>query len=220
MKQPPVIIVGAGGHACVVADALLACGRQVLGFLDAGAGGEPAVLMGLRVLGNDEALREQNPEAIELANGIGGAGDPALAVQGSLRRRVQERLEAQGFRFTSVRHPASVVSPHASLSEGSQVLAGAVVQPAALIGRGAIVNTRAVVEHHCQVGDFAHIAPGAVLCGDVVVGQDSHVGAGATVRNGLHLGARIVVGMGAVVTRPVDAGVVVGVPARAMGGRS
>ena len=218
MKQRPVIVVGAGGHACVVADALLACGRQVLGFVDSGAGGKAALLMGLPVLGTDAVLRERDPEAIELANGIGGAGDPALAAQGSLRRRVQERLETQGFRFTSVRHPASVVSPHATLAEGSQVLAGAVVQPAALVGRGAIVNTRAVVEHHCQVGDFAHIAPGAVLCGDVVVGQDSHVGAGATVRNGLHLGPRVVVGIGAVVTRPVDAGVVVGVPARAIGG--
>ncbi len=204
----------------MVADALLACGRRVLGFVDAGAGSGPASLMGLPVLGNDAVLREHGAEAIELANGIGGAGHPSLAVQGSLRRRVQERLEAQGFRFTSVRHPASIVSPYATLAEGSQILAAAVVQPAAVVGRGAIVNTRAVVEHHCQVGDYAHIAPGAVLCGDVVVGQDSHVGAGATVRNGLHLGQRVVVGMGAVVTRAVDAGVVVGVPARAVGAQA
>ena len=201
----------------MVADTLLACGRQVLGFVDSRTGGQPSVLMGLPVLGDDETLRDHDPDAIELANGIGGAGHPSLVRDGTLRRRVQERLEAQGFSFTSVRHPAAVVSPHATLSSGSQVLAGAVVQPGAHVGRGAIVNTRAVVEHHCHVGDYAHIAPGAVLCGDVVVGEQTHVGAGATVRNGLRLGAGIVVGMGAVVTRSVDAGVVVGVPARSVG---
>jgi sugar O-acyltransferase (sialic acid O-acetyltransferase NeuD family) len=214
MSQAPVIVVGAGGHATVVADALLAAGRTVLGFVD----GDPAKagtrVLGLPVLGDDAALDAHRDQGIELANGIGGAGAAAGAGQASLRRRLQQRLSALGWTFAAVRHPGAIVAVSAELGPSAQVLAGAVVQPCARVGDGAIVNTRAVVEHHAHVGAFAHIAPGAVLCGEVQVGEETHVGAGAVVRQGTRLAARVVVAAGAAVTRDVPAGVVAGVPAR------
>jgi sugar O-acyltransferase (sialic acid O-acetyltransferase NeuD family) len=216
MSGQAVIVIGAGGHGLVVADALLRAGREVLGFVDADTGLHGASLLGLRVLGGDEQLADRSRSAIVLANGIGGPGDFDSVRDGTLRRRVQGRLQAAGWRFCSVVHPAAVVSAHADLAEGAQVLAGAVVQPAARVGHGAIVNTRAVIEHHARVDDFAHVAPGAVLCGHVHVGAESHVGAGAVVRQGLVLGARVVVGAGAAVVRDVSQGVVAGVPAREM----
>ena len=216
MSLAPVIVVGAGGHAVVVADALIAAGRKVLGFVD----GEPAKLgtrlLGLPVLGDDAALDAYRSAGIELANGLGGAGSLASVEQGTVRRRVQRRLSGAGWIFTDVRHPSATIAQSAELGAGVQVLAGAVVQPCARVGAGAIVNTRAVVEHHAQVGDFAHIAPGAVLCGNVQVGEETHVGAGAVVRQGIQLAARIVVAAGAAVTRDVLSGVVAGVPARAL----
>jgi sugar O-acyltransferase (sialic acid O-acetyltransferase NeuD family) len=216
VSQAPVIVVGAGGHAAVVADALIAAGRTVLGFVD----GDPAKagtrLLGLPVLGDDSALAAHRGAGIELANGLGGAGSLASVELGTTRRRVQRRLSGEGWTFTDVRHPSATIARSAELGPGVQVLAGAVVQPCARVGAGAIVNTRAVVEHHAQVGDFAHIAPGAVLCGAVHVGEESHVGAGAVVRQGIQLAARVVVAAGAAVTRDVHSGVVAGVPARAL----
>lgn len=216
MSNDPVIVVGAGGHAAVVADALLAAGRTVLGFVDDDPAKSGTHVLGLPVLGGDATLDAHRGRGIELANGIGGAGTAAGVGQGTLRRRVQHRLSAAGWTFAAVRHPGAIVSPYAELGPSTQVLAGAVVQPCARVGDGAIVNTRAVVEHHAQVGAFAHIAPGAVLCGEVQVGEEAHVGAGAVVRQGIHLAARVVVAAGAAVTRDVHSGVVAGVPARAL----
>jgi sugar O-acyltransferase (sialic acid O-acetyltransferase NeuD family) len=211
VSTAPVIVVGAGGHAVVVADALLAAGREVLGFVDRDPTRHGSVLLGLPVLGDDGALAAHDARRVELANGIGGAGGAADAGR---RRQVQRTLEEAGWRFATVRHPAACVSPHARIEHGAQVLAGAVVQALAGVDEGAIVNTRAVVEHHCVVGAFAHVAPGAVLCGEVTVGAGAHVGAGAVVKNGVTLGAGVVVGAGASVLRDVAAGTVAGVPAR------
>lgn len=209
----PVIVVGAGGHGIVVADALLAAGRRVIGFTDADPARHGRRVAGLPVLGGDDALAAYANADVLLANGIGGVGrrggDP-------LRRRVQERLSQAGWQFTSVRHPSAVVSALATIEPGVQLLAGAIVQPGARIGAGAIVNTAAVVEHDATVGPWTHVAPRALLCGDVYVGDASHVGAGAVVRQGLRIGACTTIGAGAVVVRDfLGDGVLVGVPAAA-----
>ncbi len=214
--QLPVIVVGAGGHAVVVADALMAAGRCVLGFVDNDSALHAKQLLGLPVLGDDSVLRAHSATEIELANGLGGGGNLASVQAGTHRRSVQQRLQSEGWLFTGARHPQAVISVHAEVHPHAQVLAGAVVQALAHVGAGAIVNTRAVVEHHARVADYAHIAPGAVLCGLVSVGEESHIGANAVVRQGLTIGPRCVVGAGAAVARNVTNGAVAGVPARAL----
>jgi sugar O-acyltransferase (sialic acid O-acetyltransferase NeuD family) len=208
----PLIILGAGGHAAVVADALLASGRQVLGFTEADSAKHGRLLCNLPVLGGDEVLSGYAPAAVALANGIGGVRTDAT------RSAVQARLQSRGWRFASVRHPSCIVSAFAQIGEGSQLLAGCVVQAGARIGAGAIVNTAAVIEHDTVLEEFVHVAPGALLCGGVTVGACSHVGAGAIVRQGLHLGPRTMVAAGAVVIADFQGeGTLLGLPARSIG---
>lgn len=210
MSTRPVIVVGAGGHGMVVADALLAEGRTVLGFVDARPESAILLLPGLALLGADDSL---DPDGgYDLANGIGGTGAGANR---DLRRRVQARLEALGFRFVGVRHPSAVVSPHAVIGEGVQLLARSVVQTGARIEAGVIVNSGVIIEHGCRVGAFTHCASGAILCGDVQVGEGSHIGAGAVIRQGVILEGGVVVGAGAVVLdKGFGEGPLIGVPAR------
>lgn len=208
----PIIIIGAGGHAGVVADALLAAGERVLGFTDADASRHGRMLCGLPVLGDDRALASHAPRTLALANGIGGAGGCRA---GSVRRDLQLRLCAIGWQFVGVRHPSAIVSPFARIGPGAQLLAASVVQAGADIGPGCIVNTAAVVEHDVSLGAWVHVAPRALVCGDATIGACSHVGAGAVVRQGLRLGEGTLVGAGAVVVRDfADGCVLVGVPAR------
>ena len=75
MSTLPVIVVGAGGHALVVADALLAGGHQVLGFVDPDTTKAGTPMLGLPVFGSDAELHRFTPDAVVLANGIGGVGD-------------------------------------------------------------------------------------------------------------------------------------------------
>ena len=206
-----MLIIGAGGHAKVLADALLASGRQVIGFLESSAKDRhrAEVLPGVFVLGTDDVLRSYAPAEVELVNGLGGIDC------GGLRCRVQANLEADGWSFCGVCHPAAQVSSFAFLSAGVQLLAGCVVQAGARLGAGSIINTAAVVEHDCTLEEYVHVAPRAVICGNTYVGCNSHIGAGAIVRQGLTLGANTLVGLGAVVVKDFEGrGTLIGVPAR------
>lgn len=200
----PEIIVGAGGHGRVLADALRLEGRAVAGFVDPNSDPAPT---GLPILGDDDALKDWPDRG--LVNGIGGP------IGSDLRRRVQTRLEAQGRRFSGVRHPSAIVAATARIDPTAQLLARAVVQPGAVVEAGVIINTGAIVEHDCVVGAFTHCAPGSILCGGVTVGTGCHIGAGAVIREGVRLGDGIVVGAGAVVVRDCleDGGRLLGMPA-------
>lgn len=209
----PVIVIGAGGHASVVADALLSAGFTVLGFTDAAAQRRGSLVCGLPVLGDDSALAAYGHDAVVLANGIGSLGGEAAP----LRQRLQAGLEARGWRFCQVIHPAAVVSRFADLGPAVQLMAGCVVQAGATLGQGAIVNSGAVVEHDVVLGAWSHVAPRAVVCGNTRVGAASHIGAGATVRQGLELGPATLVGAGAVVVKSFTGnGALVGIPAHRM----
>jgi sugar O-acyltransferase (sialic acid O-acetyltransferase NeuD family) len=207
VTEKPIVIVGAGGHGRSVAEALTSAGRTVLGFVDPAVSG---LIDGLAILGDDDWLDAD--DTYVLANGLGGAGSVAMT---GVRRRVQTGLEARGFVFAQVVHPSAIISRHATVGLGAQILARTVVQPGAVIGRGAIINSGAIIEHGARIGDFAHCGPGSILCGDVCLGQNGHVGAGAVVREGVVLEDQIVVGAGAVVlSAGTGDGPLIGVPAR------
>ncbi len=211
----PVVIIGAGGHATVVADALLEAGTNVLGFTDSDASLHGMLRLGLSILGTDDVLSQHSMDTVRLANGLGFVSGTGRA---SVRARVQQRLEAAGWTFVGVLHPRAVVSRHATLGAGCQVLAGAIVQAGARVGANTIVNTAAIVEHDAIVGDWCHLAPRATLCGQTRVGAGSLVGAGAVLRQSITIGVDTLVGAGAVVLRDSPGHeTLCGVPARPLG---
>lgn len=204
-----VLILGAGGHARVIADALLASGRRVRGFIDADPAKRGTMLLGLPVLGGDEVLNDARPSDVDLVNGIGSAGVM------DARFRVYETAKRRGFQFATVVHPDATIAASASLLAGAQVLAQAVVQPLAVIGENSIVNTGAIVEHDVTIGSHVHVSPRCVLAGEVRVGNLVHIGVGAVVIQRVKVGAGSFVAAGAVVVADVPEGArVMGVPAR------
>jgi sugar O-acyltransferase (sialic acid O-acetyltransferase NeuD family) len=212
MSQIPVIVVGAGGHAAVVAEALLETGARVLGFTDPDGAKHGTLRLGLPVLGGDDVLAQYESADVRLVNGLGFISGSGRA---SLRAKMQQRLEARGWSFLGVIHPRAIVSRTATLSNGTQILAGAIVQAGASIGNGTIVNTAAVVEHDAFVGAWCHLASHSTLCGGTRVGDGSLVGAGAVLRQAVVVGEDTVIGAGAVVLRDSSGHeTLCGVPAR------
>lgn len=207
--EPPVILVGAGGHALVLLDALSLVHTVVLGLVDSDPSLAGRKVLGYPVLGADTALRAHAPGTVRLVNAIGSVGSMAR------RRSVFESLRGAGHSFASVLHPSAIVSRHAVAAPGVQIMAGAVVQACASIGENTIVNTGATVDHDCSIGAHVHLAPGVTLSGNVRIGDETHVGAGATVIQGVRIGARCTVAAGAVVLGDVaDGTTVAGVPAK------
>lgn len=207
----PVIVIGSGGHAKVVIEALQRAGRRVIGRTDSDPAQGGIDIGGVPFLGDDAALTTRDPASLELANGIGSTGDAARRIA------VFEAFRAQGFRFTRVIHPSAIIAADADIGEGAQIMAGAVIQPGCRIGANVIVNTGARIDHDCAIGEHAHVAPGAILCGAVMVGARSHIGAGAVVIQTVGIGEDCMVAAGAVVVDDVPAGSrVAGTPARPM----
>jgi len=202
----PLILLGSGGHARVLLNALQLLGRRVLGFVDPDKA--RAEVLGIPYLGGDDAV-SGDPDQVLLVNGIGSVA----AIEHRLR--VYESFRRRGYRFTSVIHPNAIIAPDVKLADGVQVMAGAVLQIGCVVEENCIINTGACVDHDCVIHAHAHVAPGAVLSGNVRVESRAHIGAGATVIQGVHIGSDSIVGAGAVVLSDVpECCTVVGVPAR------
>jgi sugar O-acyltransferase (sialic acid O-acetyltransferase NeuD family) len=209
-----VVVIGAGGHARSVIEALRSRGGDLepVACTDRDPALANSALDGVPVVGNDDRLPGLLREGVEGACvGIGGTGD------NEPRARVHTHLRSLGFALPPVVHATAHVAASASLGAGTQVLAGAIVGAGAAVGDNVLVNTGAIVEHDCWIGDHVHLATGCALGGDVHVDAEAHVGIGACVLQGVEIGMGSVVGAGAVVVRSVPAGqVAVGCPASAL----
>lgn len=205
----PVILIGGGGHAGVLIEALRLQGRQILFATDDDEGLHGSEVSGVRIEGPDGRVLEVPPDSVGLVNAVGSVSAPTG------RRRVFEQFVERGYRFEQVIHPTAVLASSVELGEGVQVMAGAVIQPSAIIGPNVLINTRACVDHDCVIEAHVHVAPGVTLSGGVHVHDTVHIGTGATVIQSVDIGREAVVGAGAVVVRDVAAGAtVLGVPAR------
>ena len=67
----PIILLGAGGHAKVLIDALRLQSVEILGIVDVDPNKKGLELMGLPIIGSDEEVMKYSPQKIRLVNGIG-----------------------------------------------------------------------------------------------------------------------------------------------------
>lgn len=170
MSKGAVLLVGAGGHAKAIVEAL--GGDMIAAYVD----GETVPWLKAEHIGGDD-LALRSPQPPEFVMGFGGVSPKALRHRLSLF----ERYLAAGRAAPAVRHPAAYVSPSARIEAGAIILAGAIIQPDVVVGRAAIVNTGAIVEHDSHLGAGCHIAPGALVLGGVTIGRCAMIGAGAVV---------------------------------------
>jgi sugar O-acyltransferase (sialic acid O-acetyltransferase NeuD family) len=209
-----VVVLGAGGHARAVIEAVRLAAEHELVACTAPETEAGTEIDGVPVAGDDSVLGRLRDEQ-QVTGAVVGVG---ATHDNGRRARVAALAEGAGLELITTVHPRAIVSPSARLGPGTVVLAGAVVGPGAKVGANVIVNSGAIVEHDAVVEDHAHIAPGAVLGGAAVVRTLAHIGMNASVLQGIEVGAGAIVGAGAVVVDDVrSTGTVVGIPAREKG---
>jgi UDP-N-acetylbacillosamine N-acetyltransferase len=208
-----LVIFGAGGHGRVAAD----CGEAMKGagrarwkeivFLDPEHSN--MARSGLwTIRGVDEAIAEFDAETNDCFVGIG---------DNSLRKKIQEKIAARGYRFATLVHPDTSIGSSVQLGVGTLVMPRAVVNFGAAVQDGCIINTAAVVEHDCRVNAWVHLGPSSVLGGGVTIGEETLIGLGAKVMPNLTVCDHVTIGAGATVTRSIkQAGTYAGTPARRM----
>ncbi len=206
-----LLILGAGGHAKVVAETALVSGfASSLAFLDdrfTAMDPLPPVI-DWPVIG---------PLALSLQSCTASQFDAAVVAIGHASTRIDwiQRLQRAGYHLPTLLHPTAWVSPSAQLGPASVVFAQVAVQAQVCIGTGVILNTGCSVDHDAQLADGVHLCPGSRLAGEVRVGARSWIGIGASVIQKVCIGSDVIVGAGAAVIRDLPSSVTsVGVPAR------
>jgi sugar O-acyltransferase (sialic acid O-acetyltransferase NeuD family) len=187
-------LIGAGGHARAVVEALEGSGGALGAYVDPRA----ADWLEAEHFSDDGAA---GLEGRAIVLGLGGVDAPAL------RRRLAllDDYLARGCKAAPLVHPAATVSLAAILEPGAIVLAAAVVQPGVRLERGALVNTGAIVEHDSRIGAGAHIAPGAVVLGGCTLGACAMIGAGAVLLPGTRIDEGALVAAASLYPASVDA---------------
>lgn len=198
-----VVIIGASGHAKVIADIVIKSGDECVGFLDDNTQ-LPEKIIGFPYLG--------------VISDYTGYADDCWFIIGIGNNADRKKLaESMNVRWYTAIHPSAQIAVDTQIGEGTAIMANAAVNTSAVIGRHCIINTGAVIEHDNRIGDYVHVSPNAALCGTVHVGAMTHIGAGATVRNNTSICANAVIGAGGVVVKEiVQPGTYVGVPARSV----
>ncbi|WP_320006671.1 acetyltransferase [Maridesulfovibrio sp.] len=199
-----IIIMGAGGHGQVVADALKQMkSAEPVAFVDENNELHGKKIMGIPVPGGSTAIKAIPHDGIVIA-----LGDNAL------RKRIFNELREAGENLFSVIHPSAIIAADVKIGDGCMILAGAVINTQAEIKDNTIINTNSTIEHHNRIGPHAHIAPGSTLGGEVVVGEEAMVGIGATVLPRTSIGEKSILGGGSTAIKNIPGGATAaGVPA-------
>jgi len=201
-----MLIIGAGGHGRMVADAARMSGQwRRIAFVDDR----------YPELGSASAWPVIGTVA-ELGGLVSDWGKAVIAVGDNVTRiEMLERARSCNFDIVSVIHPSAQIAEDVTVGEGTVIFANAVVNMGSILEDVCIVNTAATVDHDNEIGVGVHLSPGVHLAGDVKIGDRSWIGIGAVVVQGCSVGHDVIVGAGAVVTKDIDNGLTVaGVPAR------
>jgi sugar O-acyltransferase (sialic acid O-acetyltransferase NeuD family) len=212
----PILILGAGSQARVVADIIMAAAKArnqahgIVGYIELGM--DPArvgkQMLGFSVLG-------QIADLAAIIKRFGAATAALGYGENALRADLIAIAQAAGLSLPVIIHPSAVVSPTATLGPGTVVAAFGYVGTEARLAPGCIINTAAGADHDCVLEACVHLAVGARLAGNVQVGARTTIGAGATVIPGITVGMDVTVGAGAAVVSDLPDGcTAIGVPAK------
>lgn len=186
-KLEKISIVGLGGHAKVVLDAIKSCGFSIDGYFDV----KITQTSKLNYLGKENLFTS----GFNIFITVGDNG---------LRKKIYDTVKSKNNLDFCIIHPSTHISPSALIGKQSFLAPGCVVNADVEIETGVIINSNATVEHDSRIGEFSHIAPGTTLCGGVNIGINCLVGANSTVLPGINIGDNVIVGAGSVVNRDLE----------------
>ena len=199
-----LIIVGAGGYAKSVIDSVDHMNFHMIGFLDDIK--EKGLLhQGFPILGS--VIEDiSNPQDYVYFVAIGN---------NAKRKAWFDKLKSHNLSLINVIDRSALVSPHATIGEGSFIGKLAILNHGSSVGDNCVINTRALIEHGCQIRNHVNISTNATLNGDVICEDGCFVGSGTVINGQITIGSWSLVGSGAVVLHDVrPETTVVGVPAK------
>ena len=147
-----LLIIGAGGHAKVVADAVLSKNEyEIIGFAD------DHIKLGTPVFGNYAIVSTlENISALSFDEFIVAIGN------NEIRKNIFNSLFIN-YEPAVIVHQNAIVSKYSKIGLGTVVLAGAVISYGVEIGNNCIVNAASLIDHESIIESNCHIAQGAII---------------------------------------------------------
>lgn len=205
-----IIIIGAGGHAKVIADIIakrkniLNEDIEIIGYLDDkyNTESEPET-KDFPLLGKLNKIEELDKNKTYFVIGIG---------DNNIRENISNKYEVN---FYTAIHPNATIATNVQIGTGSVVMANAVINTKSIIGNHCIINTGSIIEHDNRIMDFVHISPNVTLAGGVEIGEKSWIGMGSNIIQEITIGKDTIVGAGSLVLNDIaDNTKVFGVPCK------
>lgn len=197
-----LVIIGSGGHAGMVIEAIHAQNRksEISGLLD------DFLIPGLSrhgctILGKIDDI----PKLDDSHYYFIAVGD--IEGRSKIWDRMSVLLGESEKEMAQVAHPSACWC-NCKIHPGVFLGPGAIVNNNATVFQGAIVNTRANLGHDSTLGAFSHLAPSSATGGHVTIGHHTMIGMGAMIRDHISVGNNCVIGMGSIVTKPVPDNVI------------
>lgn len=200
-----VVIIGAGGHAKVIADIIEKSGDEIIGFLDDKIEKNTIIIKDYKVIGD-----LNNRFSLAIAN-----EDYEFIIAIGDNKKRKEISTSPNLKFYTAIHPSAQIGINVEIEEGTVIMANVCINSSSRVGKHCIINTGAIIEHDNIIENYVHISPNATLGGTVKVEELTHIGIGATVKNNVTICKNCTVGAGAVVVKNIiEEGTYIGVPAR------
>lgn len=136
------LIYGKGGHAQVIADAILKkdSSATVEYFED-----------------RDFPYNAEFNAAVPLIIGIGN---------NEVRKRISKTISHS---FATIIHPSAQIATDVIIGEGTVVFANAVIQTGTVIGKHCIINANSTIDHDVIIEDFVSVYPGVYVGGGALI---------------------------------------------------
>lgn len=202
--QKKVVIIGASGHARVIADIVKLSGDEIVGFLDDNIDIQGNVIFDDKVVLGTTKEKDVNKYKDDyFIIGIGS---------NKVRKLISEKYP--NLKWYTAIHPNAVIGSNVEIGEGTVLMAGTVINIGTKIGKHCIVNTCSSLDHDNILEDFVHISPGSHLAGTVKVMEGTWICTGVTIINNISIGKNNIIGAGATVIKDIleEDSTFVGVP--------
>ena len=172
MTKKKLLIIGAGGHAKVIADAvLLKKEYEIIGFAD------DNIKIGTPVFGNYSIV-----STLESISSL--AFDEFIVAIGNneTRKKIFKSLSVN-YKPAIIIHQNAIVSKYSKIGLGTVILAGAVVSFGVEIGENCIINASSLVDHESLIAANCHIAQGVIIGSNCSISDLSNIILGEKVQS-------------------------------------
>jgi len=194
-----IIIIGCGGYAKVIADAVLKINTKTKIIFFKERCNPTKTIWKLSCSINNKLIYYH----------------PFIVAIGDNKKRMEIFNSIKKNNNLCIISRQSQIGKNAKIANGSFIANFCLIGPEVRIGKNTIINNGSIIEHETSIGNHCHIAPNATICGKCKIGDLVFIGAGSTIINNIKICSNVTIGAGSTVIKNIEEqGTYVGSPVK------